>query len=265
MPDEHDVGRTTLGMTARFVVGPIWVSAITMEDALSLALGARQRGEKLSFHFCSVNGVVESSRNPALRTALEHASVAAPDGMPLVWLGRLSGCTVERVCGPDFMPQLLDQGRAERYRHFLYGGANGVADRLAQRMAERLPGLIIVGTETPPFRPLTANENDEAIERINAADPDCLWLGVSTPKQDIWLFENRARINAPVVLAVGAAFDFLSGSRTRAPRWMQRLGLEWFFRLIAEPRRLWRRYTVVNLQFIGLVLREALRPRFRAR
>jgi len=138
------------------------------------------------------------------------------------------------------------------------------AEQLAQRMTERLPGLIIVGTDTPPFRPLTAEENDAAIERINAADPDCLWLGVSTPKQDIWLYENRERINAPVVLAVGAAFDFLSGARARAPEWMQRSGLEWSFRLIAEPRRLWRRYTVVNLQFIGLVLREALRPRSRA-
>jgi len=250
---------------SRFVVGPIRVSAITMEGALRLALDARRRGERLSFHFCSVNGVVESARNPALRMAIEHASVAAPDGMPLVWLGRLSGYPVERVCGPDFMPELLDRGRAEHYKHFLYGGANGVAERLAQRMTERLPGLIIVRTETPPFRALTANENDAAIERINAADPDCLWIGVSTPKQDIWLFENRERINAPVVLAVGAAFDFLSGSRTRAPRWMQRFGLEWFFRLIAEPRRLWRRYTVVNLQFIGLVLREALRNRLRAR
>jgi len=254
-----------MDMTAsRFVVGPIWVSAITFERALRLALAARQRGDKLSFHFCSVNGVVESARNPALQMALEHASVAAPDGMPLVWLGRLAGYRVERVCGPDFMPQLLDRGRAEHYRHFLYGGANGVAEQLAQRMTERLPGLIIVGTDTPPFRPLTAEENDAAIERINAADPDCLWLGVSTPKQDIWLYENRERINAPVVLAVGAAFDFLSGSRTRAPHWMQRFGLEWSFRLIAEPRRLWRRYTVVNLQFIGLVLREALRPRSRA-
>lgn len=219
---------------------------------------------RLSFHFCSVNGIVEASRNVALRESLARASVAAPDGMPLVWLGRLAGRRVERVCGPDFMPALLGDGRAVNYRHFFYGGANGVAQRLRDRMTERFPGLQMVGAETPPFGPLTGAANDAAIDRINATDPDCVWLGVSTPKQDIWLAENRARINAPVVLAVGAAFDFLSGSRARAPRWMQRSGLEWSFRLLAEPRRLGRRYTVTNIRFLGLVFRAAVARRTKA-
>ncbi|MDP9264731.1 MAG: WecB/TagA/CpsF family glycosyltransferase [Chloroflexota bacterium] len=222
---------------------------------------ARKDRRHLSFHFCSVNGIVEAARNPELRAALAHASVAAPDGMPLVWLGWIARQRVQRVCGPDFMPALLERGRAIGYRHFFYGGAGGVAERLRQRMTERFPGVRVVGAETPPFAPLTGAENDAAIERINAADPDCVWLGVSTPKQDIWLHENRAHIHAPVVLAVGAAFDFLSGSRARAPRWMQRSGLEWSFRLLAEPRRLGRRYTVTNLRFVGLLFRDALARR----
>lgn len=242
-------------------VGPVSISAITFSDAMRLALTAKEQGGQLSFHFCSVNGVVEAARNPALRIALDAASVAAPDGMPLVWLGRAAGRRVQRVCGPDFMPALLDGGRDTGYRHFFYGGAEGVAERLSERMTERFPGLHIVGVETPPFGPLTGKDNDDAIDRINAADADCVWLGVSTPKQDIWLFEHRARLEAPVVLAVGAAFDFLSGARARAPRWMQRAGLEWLFRLLTEPGRLWRRYTVTNLRFIALVLRQLLGAR----
>lgn len=244
-----------------YPVGPVRVSAITFPDAMSLALSAKEQRQQLSFHFCSVNGIVEAASNPALREALRHASVAAPDGMPLVWLGRAAGRRVQRVCGPDFMPALLEEGRDSGYRHFFYGGAQGVADRLRERMTERFPGLRVVGTETPPFGPLTGEDNDAAIERINAAGADCVWLGVSTPKQDIWLFENRVRIHAPVVLAVGAAFDFLSGARARAPRWMQQAGLEWLFRLLAEPGRLWRRYTVTNLRFIALILRQSLGAR----
>ena len=245
----------------RFPVGPVEVSAIGFAEALDRAVNARRGVDRESFHFCSVNGIVESARDRGLRAALRQATVAAPDGMPLVWLGRLAGFPVERVCGPDFMPALLDRGRSHGSRHFFYGGADGVAERLARKMSERYPGLLIVGTETPPFRELVGAENDAAIERINSARPDMLWVGVSTPKQDIWVSENRERIDAPVVLAVGAAFDFLSGSRSRAPRWMQRSGLEWSFRLLSEPRRLWRRYTVTNLRFIGLVVRDALRRR----
>lgn len=246
----------------RYPVGPVDVSAITFGEALELALRARPDADRLSFHFCSVNGVVESAGNRELRAALGRATVAAPDGMPLVWLGRMAGYPVERVCGPDFMPALLARGRSQGSRHYFYGGADGVAELLAHKMAEQYPGLDVVGTETPPFRPLVGAENDAALGRINAARPDMVWIGVSTPKQDIWVAENRDRIDAPVVLAVGAAFDFLSGSRSRAPRWMQRSGLEWSFRLLAEPRRLWRRYTITNLRFVGLVLHETMRRRF---
>jgi N-acetylglucosaminyldiphosphoundecaprenol N-acetyl-beta-D-mannosaminyltransferase len=204
--------------------------------------------------------VVEAARLPPLDAALESADIVAPDGMPLVWVGRAKGFAVQRVCGPDFMPALLDRGRAAGRRHFFYGGMEGVAARLATAMQARFPGVHVVGMFTPPFRPLDDREKDEIAALINDARPDYVWVGVSTPKQDPWAAEQRPRLNASAILAVGAAFDFHAGLRRRAPRWMQRAGLEWLFRLLSEPHRLGVRYTVTNLRFLGLLLRDAIRP-----
>lgn len=248
----------------RFSVGPVRVNALTFDAAVDRVLGARDAGQHLSVHFCSAHGVVEASRSDRLRAALLGAEVVAPDGMPLVWVGRLQGQQVERVCGPDFMLATLDRGRVLGYRHYLYGGGPGVAQLLAERMSQRFPGVQFVGAGAPPFRPLTDAEDATAVAAINASKADCVWIGLGSPKQDLWVADHRDRLGAAAVLAVGAAFDFHVGSKRRAPLWMQRSGTEWLFRFLSEPRRLWRRYTLVNLRFVALVLHQALSRNRRA-
>jgi N-acetylglucosaminyldiphosphoundecaprenol N-acetyl-beta-D-mannosaminyltransferase len=183
--------------------------------------------------------------------------------MPLVWVGRATGHDVERVCGPDLMPALIDRARATGARHFFYGGAPGVAERLAEKLGERYPGMIMAGTYSPPFRALTPEEDAAEVALINAAQPDFVWVGLGAPKQDLWVARQRPHLTAAALLAVGAAFDFHSGGLRRAPAWMQQRGLEWLYRLYAEPRRLARRYLVTNTRFVVLLIREASSRRLR--
>jgi exopolysaccharide biosynthesis WecB/TagA/CpsF family protein len=229
------------------------ISAARFGSVLARVLNAPETGERLALHFATVHTLVESQQDDVLRAALDRGLVQ-PDGMPLVWLGRVAGQSVERVCGPDFMPALLESGIAAGRRHFFYGGAPGVPEALATRLSQRYPGLRVAGTLSPPFRSLSLEEEDAIVAAINAANPDYVWVGLGTPKQDIWLSVYRSRLNASALLAVGAAFDLMAGRRRRAPRWMQRTGTEWIYRLAMEPRRLASRYTRVNARFIRLLL-----------
>lgn len=238
------------------------IADLTFEHALTLLTNAPAEGDRLHVHFCTVHSLVEAADDPALRAVFAAPdSLAAPDGVPLVWVGRLLGRHVERVCGPDVMPALIDRSRTQGSRHFFYGGAPGVAERLAARLSEQYPGLQVVGCYSPPFRPLTAEEDAAEIALINAARPDYVWVGLGAPKQDHWVARQRPHLEAAVLLAVGAAFDFHSGGLRRAPAWMQARGLEWLFRLYAEPRRLARRYLVTNTRFMWLLAGEWLRRR----
>jgi exopolysaccharide biosynthesis WecB/TagA/CpsF family protein len=239
------------------------VSAAPFRSVVQRALHAPLNGERLAVHFATAHTLVESQENEPLRSALDRGLVQ-PDGMPLVWLGRASGFPVERVCGPDFMPALIEAGIEAGRTHFFYGGAPGVPEALAARLTSRYPGLRVAGTLSPPFRALSATEDQAVLNRINEAAPDYLWVGLGTPKQDLWIAANRSRLDAPVILAVGAAFDFLAGRRRRAPRWMQRSGTEWIYRLATEPRRLGSRYTRVNARFLRLVIADRLRREARA-
>jgi N-acetylglucosaminyldiphosphoundecaprenol N-acetyl-beta-D-mannosaminyltransferase len=241
-----------------FVVLGIRINAAGFADVLATVLRAPESGERLSVHFATAHTLVEAHDNAALRAALSEGLVE-PDGMPLVWLGRRDGMPVERVCGPDFMPAVVQQGIGLGRTHFFYGGAPGTPEALAARLETRYPGLLVAGTMSPPFRPLTSQEDEAVVAEINAAAPDYVWVGLGSPKQDLWLAEHRSRIMAPVLLAVGAAFDFHSGRIQRAPRWMQRSGTEWLYRLVTEPRRLVGRYTMVNARFARLVAQERLR------
>lgn len=229
------------------------VAAVAWEPTIRRLLDAITRRERLRVHFCTVHTVIEATRDETLRRRLNAAELVAPDGMPLVWVARLRGRKVERVCGPDLMPALLDRGRAIGARHFLYGGAPGVAERLAARMCARYPGLQIVGTYSPPFRPLTDDEDAEVVLMLNESGADCVWVGLGSPRQEHWLAEHRDRLSAPLLLAVGAAFDFHAGTKRRAPRLMQRTGTEWLFRLASEPRRLVGRYVRTNTLFVWLL------------
>lgn len=214
------------------------------------------RGRARYVAVTGMHGVTESHQNPEFRSILKNADLVVPDGMPLVWLGRLRGFShlERRVYGPELMETFCRE-TGTKYRHFFYGGAPGIADRLAQVEQER-HGIRIAGTYCPPFRPLTAEEDKAVIAMINEAAPDVVWVGLSTPKQERWMYDYRNRLNVPLLLGVGAAFDLNSGQLKQAPEWMREHGLEWLFRLMAEPKRLWRRYLVQGSRFVWNVLLE---------
>ena len=237
----------------------VGVSAINMTMALEVIEGWIARREPHYVCVTGVHGVMESQRDENLRRIHNQAGLVTPDGMPLVWLSRLKGFRhVDRVYGPDLMLALCERSVTRGCRHFLYGGAKGVPEQLAAVLQQRFPGLCVVGTYSPPFRPLTPEEDRKVVRMINEANPDIVWVGLSTPKQERWMAAHVGRLIAPVLIGVGAAFDFHTGRKPQAPRWMQRSGLEWLFRLLTEPRRLWRRYLVNNPLFVTLVLLQAL-------
>lgn len=206
-----------------------------------------------------MHGVTEAQHDPTFKEILHAAGMVVPDGYPLVWLGCRKGFKGlrRRVYGPELMETFFTQtGKA--YRHFFYGGAPGVADDLAEKFGSQRGGITLAGTYCPPFRELTAQEDRQIVELIERTRPDIVWVGLSTPKQERWMFEHRERLNAPVLVGVGAAFDFHTGRRSQAPIWMREHGLEWLFRLVREPRRLWRRYLIYGSEFAALVFLELL-------
>jgi N-acetylglucosaminyldiphosphoundecaprenol N-acetyl-beta-D-mannosaminyltransferase len=237
----------------------VGVSQINMQialDRINRWVAGRAR-EYVSV--CTVHTVMECRRDERLRRIVNDAGMTTPDGMPLVWLSRLAGHQqVARVYGPDLMlAAMADSGHTGR-RHFLYGGRPGVAQRLAQVMRTRFPGLDVVGTLTPPLGSAEELCTDQTAELINEARPEIVWVGVSSPKQEFWMSCMRPKLEAPVLVGVGAAFDFHTRTARQAPSWMQRSGLEWLFRLLHEPRRLWRRYLIDNPWFLFELARQKL-------
>jgi N-acetylglucosaminyldiphosphoundecaprenol N-acetyl-beta-D-mannosaminyltransferase len=218
---------------------------------------------KQSPHYVCVtpaHGIMDCLKDSSLRIMFNSSGLTTPDGMGVVWTLKLMGHgSVGRVYGPDLMRALCEHSVTHGYRHFFYGGLPGVADQLAQCLVRDFPGLQIAGTESPPFRPLSVEEDHAMVERLNASCPDIIWVGISTPKQERWMYDHVGKLDAPVLIGVGAAFDFLSGRKPQAPRWIQNIGMEWLFRLASEPRRLFPRYmhyphfaTLVAAQILGL-------------
>lgn len=233
----------------------VGVSAVDMETALATI--DRWIATRESQYVCvtGVHGVMESQRDEELRRIHNRAGMVTPDGMPLVWLSRLAGQGhVRRVYGPDLMLACCQRSPRVGHRHFFYGGAEGVPQRLIDRLQARFPGLAVAGGYSPPFGALSPEEDEAIVRRINGANADIVWVGLSTPKQEHWMSEHRERLSAPVLIGVGAAFDFNAGLKRQAPRWMQQSGTEWLFRLLTEPRRLWRRYLINNPVFVWKVL-----------
>ena len=242
-----------------FRVLGVRVNAVQIPDAVQiLESWIGERGTSRYVAVTGMHGVSEARKSRQFHKVLEQASLVVPDGMPLVWLGRLRGfgSLRRRVYGPELMETFCRQTGA-KYRHFFYGGAPGVADLLAKVEYERY-GIQVAGTYCPPFRPLSAEEELEIQHTIETAAPDVLWVGLSTPKQETWMYEHRDTIQVPVMLGVGAAFDLNTGRLKQAPAWMRENGFEWLFRLIAEPRRLCRRYVVHGSGFVWNVLLEVL-------
>jgi N-acetylglucosaminyldiphosphoundecaprenol N-acetyl-beta-D-mannosaminyltransferase len=214
-------------------------------------------------HFVAVtdmHSVMEARRDVEFNAILNAADLVVPDGFPLVWLGRRKGFPWmrRRVYGPELMLRFCADSASKKYRHFFYGGAPGVAEELARRFAVQFPGLIVAGSFCPPFRSLTTEEDEVAIAAIERSKADIVWVGLGAPKQERWMFAKRDRLRVPVLVGVGAAFDFHTGRVAQAPGWMREYGLEWIFRLSQEPRRLWRRYLIQGSEFVVLLLLELL-------
>jgi N-acetylglucosaminyldiphosphoundecaprenol N-acetyl-beta-D-mannosaminyltransferase len=206
----------------------------------------------------AAHSVMDTLTDDSLRHVFNSSGLTTPDGMGLVRLLQIKGHRhVERVYGPDLLLQVCAAGLPRGRRHYLYGGDPETLGRLQSVLQARFPGIVIAGAQAPPFRSLSAEEDEQAVRMINLVRPDVVWVGLGSPKQERWMSEHAGRIKAPVMIGVGAAFDFLSGRKPQAPRWMQRSSLEWLFRLATEPRRLWRRYARYPL-FIALVAAQAL-------
>ena len=206
-----------------------------------------------------MHGVMEAQHNSAFKAVLNGADLIVPDGMPLIWLARLRKLPLaRRVYGPELMLTFCKETASRGYHHFFLGGEPGVAELLENALRAEIPDLCIVGKYSPPFRTLQSNEEKELVELINAARPDVVWVGLSEIKQDTWMHDHRALLKAPVLVGVGAAFDFIGKLKKQAPGWMRENGLESLFRLIQEPRRLWRRYIIYGSQFVVLVALEQL-------
>jgi N-acetylglucosaminyldiphosphoundecaprenol N-acetyl-beta-D-mannosaminyltransferase len=229
----------------------VGISAIHMEQVADLFSQAIESGKRNYVCVTGVHGIMEAQRDPGLRRALNSSFLSTPDGMPTVWIGKLRGFSgMGRVFGPDLMLKVCEMSQSRGYTHFLYGGNPGVGENLSRALIERFPNLKIVGTYTPPFRPLTPAEEEDLAATIGALRPDVLWVGLSTPKQERFMKEHVGKLDAKVMVGVGAAFDFLTGAIQDAPPWVKNAGLQWLHRLMQEPGRLWKRYLLANPQFV---------------
>jgi len=228
----------------------VGISAINPPAALAAISDAIRERRKGYICVTGVHGVMEAQSDPAFRKILNEALLCTPDGMPMVWAGRLCGHRrMSRVYGPDLMLDVCGWSQTNSCRHFFLGGAPRVAENLRDILTRRFPKLQVVGCYAPPFRPLTTGEELQVQEMIHGAQPDIVWVGLSTPKQERFMADLLPRLEVTLMIGVGAAFDFHSGRVRQAPRWIQRSGLEWFFRLCCEPKRLWKRYLKNNPVF----------------
>lgn len=207
--------------------------------------------------FAPVSTLVECQRDSRYQSIINQSGLTVPDGIPLVWLGRMKGSrTIHRTCGPDFMQEFCRTGQPAGYRHFFFGGTEEMVGKLIANLKKNCPTLQVAGQYTPGLRNIDDIEDPQIIDRINASRADVLWVGLGSPKQDIWMANHLGLLNVPVLLGVGAAFDFLSGHKKRAPKWMRRCGLEWLYRVCSEPRRLWKRYLFGNSKFIYYLIKK---------
>jgi N-acetylglucosaminyldiphosphoundecaprenol N-acetyl-beta-D-mannosaminyltransferase len=244
-PDAVDVVGIPLGLTD-YDGALDWIESMVQ---------ARRRGYVC---VCNVHAVMASAEDPDLRAALMSSSLNVPDGQPLVWALNLLGHSLDdRVYGPELMARYCARAVSSGQRMYLYGGRNqGALVQLALNLRQRYPGVRIVGGYSPPHRPLSPEEREAVVKEINGSRADVVWVGIGVPKQEKWMAEMRGELEAPVLVGVGAAFDFHAGLVPQAPNWLQESGLEWAYRLVHEPRRLWRRYMRYNPRFVGAFARQ---------
>jgi N-acetylglucosaminyldiphosphoundecaprenol N-acetyl-beta-D-mannosaminyltransferase len=235
------------------------VSCVTLADTISRIEGWIRDPASRSRYIVATgfHGLWIAHQDPSFRHILNSADLFCPDGIAPVWISRLRGATLpERVPGPDILAAYLDVADRAGYRSFFYGDTDETLASLRERLAASYPGHVTAGTYSPPFRALSADEDDAIVAMINAARPDVLWIGLGLPKQERWIHDHLDRLRVPVVIGVGAAFGFLSGRVSRAPAWVGRSGLEWIWRLAAEPSKLWRRDLLDGPRFLAHVFLE---------
>ena len=220
----------------------VGIDAVGMEQALELVAECLKRGAKGYVCAADVHGVLQAMRGEEVADAFRHAAIVLPDGAPTVWVGRLQGCSsIDHVTGPAIMREIFRRQEFSQLTHFFYGGNPGVADELASTLQRQHPWARISGTYTPPFRDLTRDEELQFIRRINRQRPDVIWVGISTPRQVLFMHRIMPFLDTRLMFGVGAAFDFLTGHVRECPYWIKRAGFHWLHRLLQEPRRLWRR------------------------
>ncbi|MDT0353779.1 WecB/TagA/CpsF family glycosyltransferase [Pseudonocardia charpentierae] len=247
-PDHHSP--SPVNGPPRVAVLGVRISCLTLDSAVEEVTGWVDRAEHQYVCVTGVHGVMECQRDPELLRIHNGSGLTTPDGMPMVWSARWAGRReVRRVYGPDLMLAVLPRAVERGWSSFFYGGGPGTAELLADRLVTRFPGLQVAGTLTPPFRSLTPQEDADAVQVVNDSGAQLVWVGLSTPKQERWMADHVGRLQANALFGVGAAFDLHAGTIPQAPRWMQRSGLEWTYRLGREPRRLWRRYLRNNPAF----------------
>jgi len=269
------VALTGMLLIARLSQRSIWIEPNSLIDVLGIKFSNLNYDQALNLFqhwivskvshqvcFANVHTVVSALEDKELQS-INHKSFNAMDGLPLVWYAKLvqGNSGASRLCGPDLMLKCLDVGRNKNWKHFFLGGTEPILNDLVEAMQQAYPGVEIVGWHSPPFRTLTAEEDKQLVDIINAANPDFLWVGLGAPKQEKWIAAHLDRIHVPVQLGVGAAFNFHSGHIKRAPQWMQSYGLEWLYRVMNETRLI-KRYLATNPVFLFLFVRDLLLIRF---
>ena len=246
-----------IAMEKRFLVLDCWISRTNMDTAVDDVARQANAGKGGYVCFSNVHSVVTSRHDLQLRKVTNESLMSMPDGKPIAVIGRLCGAKdLSQVSGPDFMPEFMEKMLDSR--HYLYGATENTLKLLSEKLVVNIPRLNIVGRYAPPFGELTEEEECEILETIKKSLPDYIWVGLGAPKQEYWMAKHWAELKPAVLFGVGAAFDFHAGTKSRAPRWMRRVGLEWLHRLVSEPRRLWRRYLYTNLIFIFAAIKMLL-------
>lgn len=254
----HAVQRSHDDAPEGMILG-VKVNAVSMSDTLSLI--SKWIYSRTPHYVCCVpaHSIMECVDAPGLRRVFNRSNLCTPDGMAIVWLLKAKGYSqVERVYGPDLLLETCREGLKYGWRHFFYGGKPGTGEKLAGIMQQKYPGIQIAGWNSPPFRQLLADEEVTFKGIISRAKPDILWVALGSPRQERWMAQWVNEIDVPVLIGVGAAFDFLTGQKAQAPKWIQKSGFEWFFRLVNEPGRLWKRYVINYPRFAALIILEKL-------
>ena len=233
------------------VCGIVGVCATTREEFVREAFSMPTEPLSATIDLVGVPAIISAKEDSKIADMYAHATMAAIDGMPLVKIGRRKGFKCERCAAPDIMGMMFEESIKQGKKHYFYGGKDeDVLKKLRENLEKNYPGIQIVGMYSPPFRPLTAEEDKMICDEINQLKPDFLWVGIGAPKQEMWMWEHQRKIRNTVMLGVGAGFNFFAGTLDKAPEWMEKASLEWLFRLVKEPKRLWKRYILGGFKYM---------------